>query len=161
MQAGTYVLLQRLHVLGHRMLLRRMLECQLEEGGSATQLSLRTVQAVLQRCGQDYTIEEVCPPHRAYPGLWRATLCCVGAPQCMGRCRGTLVVGCQLYHIMHSTTPVCHVHKAVEGCQLHWVRHAPPLPAEDPMHRRCQLTTQPGLCKHARRMSARCPCVLA
>ena len=61
MQAGTYVLLQRLHVLGHRMMLRRMLECQLEEGGSGTQVSLRTVQAVLERCGQHYTIEEARP----------------------------------------------------------------------------------------------------
>eukprot|EP00892_Ulva_mutabilis_P003128 jgi/Ulvmu1/12816/UM097_0045.1 len=59
MHAGTYVVLQRLHVLGHRMMLRRMLECQVEDGGSATQISLRTVQAVLQRCGQEYTIEEV------------------------------------------------------------------------------------------------------
>lgn len=78
MQAGTYVVLQRLHVLGHRMLLRRLLECQLEEGGSATQVSLRTVQAVLQRCGQEYTIEEARPPPAARPLNPEAVLrCCL------------------------------------------------------------------------------------
>ena len=44
-----------------RMMLRRILECQLKEGGSGPAVSLRTMQAVLERCIQHYTIEEAHP----------------------------------------------------------------------------------------------------
>jgi hypothetical protein len=59
LQAGTYVVMQKMHVLALRTMLKRLHECQVQERPESSQINLNIAQAVLKRCGMDLEMDEV------------------------------------------------------------------------------------------------------
>lgn len=59
MQAGTYVAMQKLHMLAFRQMLKLIHTCQLQEKPDNTKINLHVVHDVLKRSGVDMELDEV------------------------------------------------------------------------------------------------------
>ena len=58
-QAGTYVVMQKLHMLAFRQMLKHIHSCQLQEKPDHSKINLHVVHAVLKRSGVDMDLDEV------------------------------------------------------------------------------------------------------
>lgn len=58
-QAGTYVVMQKVHMLAFRQMLKRIHMCQLQEKPDHSKINLHVVHAVLKRSGVDMDLDEV------------------------------------------------------------------------------------------------------